>query len=177
MRRRAAGLLPGLVLASGLAGVAHAADPLVGICRPDDLTLFACVLKTHDQVGFCLNKADLKTRFVVRTASGSQAASPANDLRAATIGGNAHGDIVTVHAETAEGSVAIYVDFIADDLEAPVLVTDFAKQERKEPCATPDFDTETVPVFIRGAQRVVRLVDLVGSGIAKPLTPVPEWPN
>ncbi len=166
--------LPVMALAIGLGGPAFAADPLEGICAASELKLFACVLKTRDQVGFCLGKADQKTRFVVRSANGKQAASMAHNLRAATIGDNAHGDIVTLQAETPEGSVAIYVDFIADDQEAPVLVTTFAKQETKEPCATPDFEAD--PLETEGTPRA-GLLGLVDNHIARPLKPVPDWPN
>ncbi len=156
--------------------MAHAAEP-GGVCAAGELTLFACTLKTRNAVGFCLDKQSLKTRFSLRAADGRQAAANARNLRAATLGGNAQGDIVTLQADTPDGTVAIYVDFIPDDLEAPVLVTVLGKRERKELCATPDVQTEQAVLTVKGVQRQVRLGNLVESGLAEALHPVPEWPN
>lgn len=168
--------LPALVLASILAANARAEDTLAGVCTPDELTMFACVLKSRQQVGFCLSKAQLKMRLVVR-ADASQASSPMRGLREAAIGGNAHGDIIALRGNTEDGSVALYVDFIPDDLVAPVLIMESGKQEIKEPCASAGFKTDNAEVSVGGIMRVARLVGLVDIGVAKPMTPAPDWPE
>ncbi len=168
--------LPFLLLASVLAGQARAQDASGGLCSADEVKLFACVLKTRQQVGFCLGKSDLKMRLVVLSGE-TQASSPVRNLREAPIGSNAHGDIITLRGSTKDGPVALYVDFLPDDLVPPVLVMESGKQEIKEPCASASFESESTEVSVGGVRRVARLPGLVEIGIAKPLTPAPEWPD
>ena len=164
------------MLASALATRAYAEDTLAKICTADDVKVFACVLKDRQQVGFCLGKSDLKMRLVVR-AGESQASSPVTGLREATLGGNAHGDIITLQGDTSGGPVALYVDFIADDVLPPVLVQGVGKREIREPCASATFETEHAEVGSGNAKYAVRLLGLREIGLAKSLTPVPEWPD
>ena len=165
-----------LVLASALAKHAYAEDSLAKICTADEVKVFACVLKSRQQVGFCLGKTDLKMRLVVR-AGESQASSPVTGLREATLGGNAHGDIITLQGDTSSGPVALYVDFITDDVLPPVLVQGTGKQQIKEPCASATFETEHAEIGSGNAKHAVRLSGLREIGVAKSLTPVPEWPD
>ncbi len=155
---------------------AHAQETLAGLCTPAETEVFACVLKSRQEVGFCLGRSDLKMRLAV-SGGESQASSPLRNLREATIGSNAHGDIVTLQGTAKDGPVALYVDFIADDLLAPVLVLNSGKQEIKESCASAAFVSKSEVVSVGGAMRVVRLAALAELGIAKPLTPAPDWPD
>ena len=168
--------LPVLMLVCALAAQARAQDALASLCTVVEVKMFACMLKSRQQVGFCLNKADLSMRLVVLSGE-TQASSPVRNLREATIGGNAHGDIITLRGSTKDGHVALYVDFVADDLVAPVLVMESGKQEIREPCASASFESETGEVSVGGSRRVARLSGLAEIGVAKPLTPVPEWPD
>ena len=97
--------------------------------------MFACMLKSRQQVGFCLSKADLSMRLVV-LAGETQASSPIHNLREAPVGSNAQGGTIALRGSTKDGPVALYVDFVADDLVPPVLVMESGKQEIREPCAS-----------------------------------------
>ena len=171
-----AGLGLGVALACCLAANASAQQALADICTPGEVKLFACVLKTGPQIGFCLGKADLKMRFVVR-AGDTQASSPVRDLHEATIGGNAQGDVITLQGDTKDGPVALYVDFIADDVLPPVLVQGAGAKQIKEPCASMAFETDHAEVGTGSTKHEAGLSSLHDIGVARVLTPAPNWPD
>ncbi len=171
-----AALVPGMALACCLAAKASAQETSTGICTPGEVKLFACVLKSNQQVGFCLGKTDLKMRFVVR-AGDTLASSPVRDLHEATIGGNAQGDVITLQGDTKDGPVALYVDFIADDVLPPVLVQGAGTKQIKEPCASMAFETDHAEVGTGSTKHEARLSSLHDIGVARLLTPVPNWPD
>ena len=186
------GLLgPSLLYADDLAGTAvkqdsstidpsikpPQAEEALHSCTSEQVELFSCPLKSSTTLALCLDKNKLTTELVRIDPQGFRTASLMSDLKQVVHTPNNHGYQTDLRGYTSDGIITLFLDTNFYDMTKPALSTTKGEHTNIEFCADLKFNIPESRVTVNNKSILINIRNLLGFGLAKPLTEEPDWPN